>query len=223
LRQWLRDHPKRELEEGRRIIEQIGKGLRAFHRLEMLHQDLKPENIMIDFSGHVKLVDFGSTRVGGIAEIATPIKRVDRLGTRNYCAPEYLRNQPGTMASDIYSLGVIAYELLTGHLPYGEMPREGANPKFLRRLRYTPARDHNPAIPGWVDGALLKAVRLDPKQRYAELSEFLHDLRYPNTQLIREDHRPLLERNPVAFWRGLAIILLVVNLILGYLLLHSPS
>jgi eukaryotic-like serine/threonine-protein kinase len=218
LRQWLRDHPKRELEEVRRIVEQIARGLRAFHRLEMLHQDLKPENIMVDFSGHVKLVDFGSTRVGGIAEIATPIERVNLLGTRNYCAPEYFRNQPGTTASDIYSLGVIAYELLTDRLPYGEMPRDAANPKFLQRLHYTPAADQDPAIPEWVDGALRKAAHLEPKQRYSELSEFIYDLRHPNPAFANSAPRPLLERNPVAFWRGLAILLLFINLVLFYLL-----
>ena len=217
LRQWLHDHPERTLEETRGIVEQIAKGLRAFHRLEMLHQDLKPENVMLDSAGQVKLVDFGSTRVGGIAEIATPIERVNLLGTRNYCAPEYLRNQPGTAASDIYSLGAIAYELLTGRLPYGEMPGDGANPKILRDLRYTPATDYNPAIPKWVDGALRKAAHPDPTQRYGELSEFLHDLRHPNSQLVREDRRPLLERDPLAFWRGLALVLLVLNLMLLYL------
>ncbi|HYY16490.1 MAG TPA: serine/threonine-protein kinase, partial [Gammaproteobacteria bacterium] len=218
LRQWLRDHPKRELEEMRRIVEQIARGLRAFHRLEMLHQDLKPENIMVDFSGHVKLVDFGSTRVGGIAEIATPIERVNLLGTRNYCAPEYFRNQPGTTASDIYSLGVIAYELLTDRLPYGEMPRDAANPKFLQRLHYTPAVDRDPAIPEWVDGALRKAVHLDPKRRYSELSEFIHDLRHPNPAFANSAPRPLLERNPVAFWRGLAITLMLLHVVWLYLL-----
>jgi serine/threonine protein phosphatase PrpC len=218
LRQWLRDHPKRELEEVRRIVEQIARGLRAFHRLEMLHQDLKPENIMVDFSGHVKLVDFGSTRVGGIAEIATPIERVNLLGTRNYCAPEYFRNQPGTMASDIYSLGVIAYELLTDRLPYGEMPRDAANPKFLQRLHYTPTVDRDPAIPKWVDGALRKAVHLEPKRRYSELSEFIHDLRHPNPVFANLAPRPLLERNPVAFWRGLAITLILLHLVWLYLL-----
>jgi serine/threonine protein phosphatase PrpC len=218
LRQWLRDHSKRELEEVRRIVEQIARGLRAFHRLEMLHQDLKPENIMVDFSGHVKLVDFGSTQVGGIAEIATPIERVNLLGTRNYCAPEYFRNQPGTTASDIYSLGIITYELLTDRLPYGEMPRDAANPKFLQRLHYTPAVDRDPAIPKWVDGALRKAAHLEPKQRYSELSEFIHDLRHPNPAFANSAPRPLLERNPVAFWRGLAILLLFINLVLFYLL-----
>lgn len=218
LRQWLRDHPKRELEEVRRIVEQIARGLRAFHRLEMLHQDLKPENIMVDFSGHVKLVDFGSTRVGGIAEIATPIERVNLLGTRNYCAPEYFRNQPGTTASDIYSLGIIAYELLTDRLPYGEIPRDAANPKFLQRLHYTPAADRDPAIPKWVDGALRKAVHLEPKRRYSELSEFIHDLRHPNPAFANSAPRPLLERNPVAFWRGLAITLMLLHLVWLYLL-----
>jgi serine/threonine protein phosphatase PrpC len=218
LRQWLRDHPKRELEEVRQIVEQIARGLRAFHRLEMLHQDLKPENIMVDFSGHVKLVDFGSTQVGGIAEIATPIERVNLLGTRNYCAPEYFRNQPGTTASDIYSLGVIAYELLMDRLPYGEMPRNAANPKFLQRLHYTPAVDRDPAIPKWVDGALRKAAHLEPGQRYSELSEFIHDLRHPNPAFANSAPRPLLERNPVAFWRGLAIILTLLHLVWLYLL-----
>ncbi len=218
LRQWLRDHPKRELEEVRRIVEQIARGLRAFHRLEMLHQDLKPENIMVDFSGHVKLVDFGSIRVGGIAEIATPIERVNLLGTRNYCAPEYFRNQLGTTASDIYSLSIIAYELLTDRLPYGEMPRDAANPKFLQRLHYTPAVDRDPAIPKWVDGALRKAAHLEPKRRYSELSEFIHDLRHPNPAFANSALRPLLERNPVAFWRGLAITLMLLHLVWLYLL-----
>ncbi|HEX2200593.1 MAG TPA: protein kinase, partial [Gammaproteobacteria bacterium] len=148
----------------------------------------------------------------------TPIERVNLLGTRNYCAPEYFRNQPGTTASDIYSLGIIAYELLTDRLPYGEMPRDAANPKFLQRLHYTPAVDRDPAIPKWVDGALRKAAHLEPKQRYSELSEFIHDLRHPNPAFANSAPRPLLERNPVAFWRGLAILLLFINLVLFYLL-----
>ncbi len=220
LRQWLHDHPAPGLDQARGIIDQIAKGLRAFHRLEMLHQDLKPENIMIDRQGHVKLVDFGSTRVAGVAEIDTPIERVNLLGTKNYTAPEYLRNQPGGTASDIFSLGVIAYELLTGKLPYGEMPERWPERKSSGGLTYIPATDHNPLIPRWLDGALRKAVQLDPKQRYGELSEFTFDLSHPNPSLIREDYRPLIERNPVAFWRGLAVVLLVLNLVLLYLIIR---
>lgn len=221
LRQWMRDHPSPDLETVRGLIEQIAKGLRAFHRLEMVHQDLKPENIVIDPLGNVKLVDFGSTRVAGFAEITTPIERLHLLGTKNYTAPEYFCNQPGTSASDVYSLGVIAYEMLTGRLPYGEMPANWPTAKSLTGLTYTPATDHNQAIPRWVDGALRKAVHPDPKQRYNELSEFLYDLRHPNQQLIKAGYRPLLERNPVAFWRGVSIILLLLNLLWLYLLAHQ--
>ncbi|MGH8582242.1 MAG: protein kinase domain-containing protein [Gammaproteobacteria bacterium] len=219
LRQWLRDHPSRKLEEVRGIVEQIAKGLRAFHRLEMLHRDLKPENILIDLSGQVRLVDFGSARVGGIAEIATPTERANLLGTRNYCAPEYLSNQLGTTASDLYSLGVIAYELLTGRLPYGEMPQPGtANPRRLQGLEYRPATAWDPTIPAWVDGALRKAVQLDPERRYHALSEFIYDLRHPNADRVSQVPRPLIERNPLAFWRGLAIMLSLVIMYLLFLL-----
>ena len=73
----------------RGIVEQIAKGLRAFHRKEMLHQDLRPDNIMIDKTGTVKIIDFGSVRVAGVAEAAPPTDRDDILGTAQYTAPEY--------------------------------------------------------------------------------------------------------------------------------------
>ncbi len=213
LRQWMHDHGgDRRLEEVRKIVDQIARGLQAFHRLEMLHRDLKPENIMIDEAGHVKLVDFGSARVPGIAEIASPIERVEHLGTRNYCAPEYFLNEPGTTASDVYALGVIAYELLTGALPYGEPPLAGG--RAPRSLPYIPATDHNPGLPRWVDGALRKAVHRDPKRRYQEVSELIHDLRHPNAALVDQTPRPLLERNPVAFWRTSTLVLFVLVLYL---------
>jgi serine/threonine protein phosphatase PrpC len=221
LRQWLHEHPHRDLEQVRGILDQIVKGLRAFHRLEMLHQDLKPENIMIDRQGTVKLVDFGSAAIAGMNEITLPFERLQQLGTKNYCAPEYFRNDRGTMLSDLYSLGVIAYELLTGRLPYGELPEPWPSARAIAQLKYRRATDHDSRIPQWVDGALRKAVHLDPQQRYAALSEFLYDLRHPNQYLVQADHRALLERNPAAFWRGLAIVLLVINLMLCYWLINS--
>jgi serine/threonine protein phosphatase PrpC len=110
LREWMDSHPKPYIREVRLIIEQIAKGLRAFHRMEMLHQDLKPENIMIDRSGTVKIIDFGSVKIAGISEI-TPLDRQEDnvLGTLNYTAPEYHLGQRGTVKSDLFSLGVIVY------------------------------------------------------------------------------------------------------------------
>ena len=210
LRQWMRDHPTPELEEVRLLIEQIGKGLQAFHRLEMLHQDLKPENIIIDKSGTVKLIDFGSTKVAGIAEISTPVMQTNLLGTKNYTAPEYANDQPGSNRSDIYSLGVITYEMLSGKLPFGEMPSNWKTENLKESMKYTPLTDYSPFVPKWVSATLRKAVHPNPNKRYEELSEFLYDLRHPNPELSVEDYRPLLERDPIRFWKGLSFILFLI-------------
>ncbi|WJW76170.1 bifunctional protein-serine/threonine kinase/phosphatase [Thiohalobacter sp. IOR34] len=210
LREWMHDHPGPSLTAVRDIVTQIAAGLRAFHRLEMIHQDLKPENILIDEQGTVKLIDFGSTKIAGIEEISMPFGRDNLLGTRHYTAPEYLQGYPASNVSDIFSLGVISYEMLTGQLPY----KAELRPRNLQRVRYRPARQFNPEVPAWMDAALQKATRIDPERRYRLLSEFVHDIGQPNTQLQRDEIPPLLERNPVAFWRGLAIFLLLANLAL---------
>ncbi|MGH8658138.1 MAG: protein kinase domain-containing protein [Gammaproteobacteria bacterium] len=218
LRQWMRDHPAPSLEAVRGLVEQIAKGLRAFHRLEMIHQDLKPENIMLDLAGTVKLVDFGSAKVAGVAEIATPVAREQLLGTKNYVAPEYLLGQLATQRSDIYSLGVIAYELLTGQLPYRVSFPEWEKKPDLRRFSYRPLTTFRPDVPLWIDGALRKAVQPDPAGRYEALSELLYDLRHPNPKLCDNGRSPLIERNPVAFWRGLSGMLFLLVICLFYLL-----
>ena len=218
LRQWMSDHPRPPLTEAREILAQIACGIRAFHRLDMLHRDLKPENILIDRDGTVRIIDFGSTKIAGIAEIASPVEQTDLLGTKNYTAPEVLRGEPATTSADLFAFGVIAYELLTGRLPYGERLGREINAKAMARLRYVPARSERPDLPIWVDGALEKAVRLDPKRRYMVETELPYDLSHPNPEFIERHNRPLLERNPVGFWRGAALLSLFANLVLLYLL-----
>ncbi|HED39564.1 MAG TPA: bifunctional protein-serine/threonine kinase/phosphatase, partial [Chromatiales bacterium] len=181
LRTWIDDHPECTLPEVRNIVEQVAQGLRGFHRLEMLHQDLKPENLMIDEHDTVKIVDFGSTRIAGIQEISAPIERGKLLGTFDYAAPEYFLEQPASNRSDIFSLGVITYEMLTGgHLPYGKP----LSKNILKHVAYIPAKTHNSSLPEWVDGALKKATHLKPERRYQLLSEFIHDLQKPNHELV---------------------------------------
>jgi len=208
------DHPNPGIMEVRNIIDQISQGLRAFHRLEMIHQDLKPENIMIDQYGVVKIIDFGSTKIAGIEEITSPVERVSLLGTVNYTAPEYLRNEMPSNRSDIFSVGVIAYEMLTGELPY----KERAFTKKINRLDYIPATERNAEINDWVDGALKKAVDPDTHRRYGTLSEFIQDLTKPNTSLISTAALPLMERNPVVFWRTISLALFISNLFLIFYL-----
>jgi len=218
LRDWMNQHSKPDIKDVRLLVEQIATGLRAFHRLEMLHQDLKPENIMLDASGKVRIIDFGSTKIAGIAEIYSPIERLNLLGTRNYTAPEYLLSQPGSNRSDIFSLGTICYELLTGKLPYGHSLENADNPRTIAKLTYQPCTQHNPMIPLWMDRTLRKAVHPDPQQRYGTLSEFVHDLAHPNPEFMKDQKRPLLERDPTEFWRLLAVAMVLTNLVLVYFL-----
>ena len=216
LTQWMIDNPKPHLETVREIIEQIAKGLRAFHRKEMLHQDLRPDNIMIDKAGTVKIIDFGSTRVAGVAEGLPQNKGEDILGTAQYTAPEYFLGERGSTNSDLFSLGVIAYQMLTGNLPYGAGIARASSRSQMGKLTYDLATESNGDIPVWVDGALRRAVHLNPNKRYEALSEFLHDLRNPNPRYLRSI--PLAERNPLLFWQVISFVLFGLNLVLLFLL-----
>lgn len=209
LTQWMVDNPRPYLETVRGIIEQIAKGLRTFHRLEMLHQDLRPENIMIDATGTVKIIDFGSTRVAGIMEIASAIERSDLLGTVQYTAPEYLLGESGSTRSDMFSLAVITYQMLTGALPYGAQVASCRTRAAQNKLSYRSIRDRDRdrAVPAWIDDVLRKALHPDPYKRYEDLSEFVFELRQPNQAFLNKARPPLLERNPVMFWKGVSVAL----------------
>ncbi|MGV8843525.1 MAG: protein kinase domain-containing protein [Pseudomonas sp.] len=213
LAQWMRDHPKPELSSVRSIVTQLAKGLQAFHRLEMLHQDLRPENIMIDASGTLKIIDFGSTQVAGLLEMSDANDPQPILGTEQYAAPEYFLGDNGSARSDIFSLGVITYQLLTGQLPYGTQVSRARSPAAQRQLHYISARSAERPIPAWFDEAIAKAVHPDPNKRYAELSEFTYDLHQPNQAFLRKNRPPLLERNPVAFWQVLSLLLSVALIV----------
>jgi len=214
LTQWMVDNPKPDLETVRGIIEQIAKGLRAFHRLEMLHQDLRPDNIMIDSTGTVKIIDFGSTRVAGIMEIASSNQQNNILGTAQYTAPEYFLGERGTTRSDLFSLGVITYQMLTGNLPYGVEVARCKTKAAQNKLHYKTVLDDEQEIPVWFDDVLKKAVHPNPYKRYGELSEFIFDLRQPNKVFLNKTRPPLMERNPVLFWKSTSLILAAIVLYL---------
>ncbi len=214
LTQWMRDNPKPDLETVRGIVEQIAKGLRAFHRMEMLHQDLRPENIMIDSTGTVKIIDFGSTKVAGISEITSPIERANFLGTMQYTAPEYMLGQEGRPNADLFSLAVITYQMLAGKQPYGAQVAKATTKSAQNKLKYNPLPHDERHIPLWIDGALKKALHPDPYKRYSEITEFLFDLRHPNKVFHNETRPPLLERDPVVFWKGVSFVLSIIIVLL---------
>jgi serine/threonine protein phosphatase PrpC/ribosomal protein L39E len=209
LTQWMIDNPKPSLQSVREIVGQIAKGLQAFHRLEMLHQDIRPENIMIDTSGVVKIIDFGSTKVAGLMEMTHSIEHQNILGTAQYTAPEYFLGEVGAPRSDLFSLGVITYQMLTGKLPYGAEVSRSRTKSAQNKLRYHTALHDEREIPVWVDETLKQALHPNPYKRYQELSEFIYDLSQPSKAFLSKAKAPLLERDPVVFWQSISVILVI--------------
>lgn len=204
LAQWLRSQPRPGLDAVRRIVDQVAKGLRAFHRLEMLHQDVRPENVMIDAAGNARIIDFGSVSVAGVVEMVSHDEDWTLQGAALYAAPEYFLGERGTVRSDVFALGVLTYFMLTGELPYGVGIPRAAGRAAQRRLAYTPAREHDPSIPAWVDAALHKALQIDPRRRYEDVAEFVYDLHHPNSAFAERRRTPLIERTPLLFWKAVS-------------------
>ena len=210
LTQWMIDNPEPELETVRGIVEQIAKGLRAFHRQEMLHQDLRPDNIMIDKTGTVKIIDFGATKITGVAEAARPGGRNDILGTAQYTAPEYFLGDSGSPRSDMFSLGVITYQMLTGKLPYGAEIAKIRNEIAAWQAEIHFRDRRSPRDSGMDRWRARKAVHPDPIRRYQSLSEYTFDLRRPNPNYLNASATPLIERNPLLFWKCTTAILAII-------------
>ncbi|ABV87137.1 bifunctional protein-serine/threonine kinase/phosphatase [Shewanella pealeana] len=221
LTEWMRLNPKPEIQQVLRILSQVVVGLRAFHRKETLHQDVKPDNILIDKNGQVKIVDFGACFIKGIAEISTPFIRDIPLGTADYSAPETLLRYPVNAKADLYSLATIAYEMLTGELPFNGKQAQCKIDKDFKKLNYTPSFVCNPLAPIWMDNAIRKGLNFDASMRQADISEWMHEMNSPVEYWYRPaEKKTLITRDPLVFWQGLTAIL---GLIIILILLFLPS
>jgi serine/threonine protein kinase len=171
---------------------------------------------MIDRTGTVKIIDFGSTKVKGVTEVAPAGSQDDILGTVQYTAPEYFLGESGSSRSDLFSLGVITYQMLTGRLPYGADVAKVRTRSQQRKLKYSSALDDSCEIPAWIDGVLRKVVHPDPYKRYEELSEYVYELRHPSKDHLNASPTPLIERNPLLFWKCVSIVLAFIIVLLLY-------
>ncbi|MGC3986117.1 MAG: protein kinase [Pseudorhodoferax sp.] len=215
LAQWMTDHPRPGLDSVRGLVAQLAKGLQALHGREMLHQDLRPENVMVDRSGTVKIIDLASAHVAGLAEAAPALRDARIAGSLQYTAPEYFVGGQPTAVADLFALAVLCYQMLCGQLPYGlEVTRLRA-PADLKRLRYVPLRHHRPELPAWLDAVLHKALQPDPARRQEAVSEFVHDLHRPGAALLRTRAMPLVERHPVLFWQVCTVVLGLATVVLA--------
>jgi serine/threonine protein phosphatase PrpC/predicted Ser/Thr protein kinase len=219
LRQWMYDNPDPDFETVREIARQMVVSVRALQRLGMVHRDLKPENFLIDRRGRVKLIDFGTVQVGSLAEIHSPLGESCPVGSVDYIAPEYLLGERGTHCSDIFSLGVIVYEMLTGRLPFKVSAIPQASRRHFEQWCYYSAQRARQGIPPWLDLALKKATSPAPQRRYAAMSEFIRDLSVPNQSMVDSlEAAPLLERNPIRFWKLATLVLMSVVIVQAVLL-----
>jgi serine/threonine protein kinase len=207
LEQWIAHHPQPDVHDVVQLVRQVGRALQALHRRETLHQDVKPANVMLASDGTAKLIDLGSCRVAGILEIGPALMREPALGTLQYSAPEYRLNVAADRRSDTFSLGCLCYEMLTGKHPYGEAYETATTREQFGRLRYRSASTLNALVPPWLDGAIERAVQLEPDQRHAELADLLHDLEHPNPRYIRQGPLGLRERAAVRPWQALSALL----------------
>jgi len=217
---------RRILDEGRipreraiLIAKEVLKALSYIHENGVVHRDLKPENIMVDDNGHIKLIDFGIAGDAASRRL-TYANFTATLGTPDYISPEQVKGKRGDGRSDIYSMGVILYEMLTGKLPFsGPSPLAAMNDRLLNPP--VPPRVADPSLSPELQEIIYRALERDPKNRYAHASEFLRDLEHP--EQVGVEDRPEIHNwqkrksqlaRKILYYGALAMIPVVVLLVM---------
>lgn len=188
------------------------KGLAALHRLDVAHRDIKPANLHLGADGKLRILDLGVASCPGCPAGT----RGETPGTPSYMAPELFSGGEAGRAADLYAAGVTLYHLLTRKYPHGEI-EAFQHPRFGDPAPPTRVR---PDIPGWLENLLLKACAREAETRFETAEEFLLALeRGDAAGLARPRATPLAARDPLRFWQGVAVIALIFNFLLLFLLL----
>jgi serine/threonine protein phosphatase PrpC len=198
--------PMLGLEEGRNIAIKLARAIDALHRANIIHRDIKPDNVILERDGSLKLIDLGVVRVPGLEDTAPE----SIPGTAGYMAPEMYDGEAGNESTDIFSLGVTLFRAFTGEFPYGN-PDAGpprGRPKALSKLR--------PDLPGWLEALLARAVAIDPADRFGDVIEFAVEMEAGPVRVPVEERRPrtFYERAPIRFWQGISALLALALLLL---------
>ncbi|WP_238063473.1 bifunctional protein-serine/threonine kinase/phosphatase [Psychrobacter sp. Ps3] len=191
------------------LLTKIGMAVRVMHRNYLLHQDIKPENILLTQSGAVKLIDFGSASSSILKDSTRPPN-----GDLHYAAPEYYTDAPKGVHSDLFSIAVIGYELLTGELPFSSQDLMNPSASLIvpaERLRQN-------RVPAASQQALMRALHSSTQARYQAIGEFLQDFSPDNSNDIR-DPEPLIVRHPLLVWHSICFIqfVIIISLLIYFL------
>jgi serine/threonine protein phosphatase PrpC len=203
----LTRRPSVGLEEGRNIAIKLARAVAALHRADIIHRDIKPDNVILEPEGSLKLIDLGVVRVPGLED--SPPENIP--GTPAYMAPEMFAGEPGNEATDLYALGVTIFRTFTGEFPYGNAdatsPPRRERPKALSALR--------PDLPAWLQAVLGRAIAIDPAERFRDVTEFAVEMEAGPARSAVVVRRPLTfyERAPVRFWQGVAALLALALLL----------
>ncbi|MDE2600493.1 MAG: bifunctional protein-serine/threonine kinase/phosphatase [Rhodocyclaceae bacterium] len=207
LRQGRRWSPAEVEELGIRLL----KGVSALHRLDIIHRDIKPDNLHLGSDGRLRLLDLGVAASDG-----QDFNEINNPGTPSYMAPELYAGAGASVASDLYACGVTLYELLTRKYPYGEI-EPFQKPRFGDPV---PPVRYRPDIPEWLEAVLLKAVARDITDRFETAEEFMLALERGAHRPLRVPRKtPLLKRDPNLGLKLLAAVSLTANVLLLYLYL----
>ena len=202
-----------------RIAIEVLDALDYIHAHGVVHRDLKPENIMVDANDNIKLIDFGIAGDSNARRL-TYANFTATLGTPNYISPEQVKGKRGDGRSDIFAMGVILYEMLSGKLPFsGPSPLAAMNDRILNYPM--PPSVADPSISPQLQEVIYRALERDPKNRYARASEFAHDLEHMD-QVGVEDRIELRDwqkrkshlTRKVLYYGGLALIPVVILLLM---------
>jgi serine/threonine protein kinase len=226
LRQVIFENRKMPPERAIKIVVQICKALDHIHSHGVIHRDLKPENIMVDEHDNIKIIDFGISANSGARRI-TFAKLTDTMGTPDYISPEQVKGGRGDARSDVYAVGVMLYEMLTGSVPF-----TGANAFVIMNDRLlndpVPPRELNPDLSPQLQEVLYRALERNPRNRYPSARDFAYDLEHLD-QVGVEDRPELINwrkrRSPwarrILMYIGLALIPVIIFGLLLYVARHA--
>jgi eukaryotic-like serine/threonine-protein kinase len=225
LRQILIEQKKLPIDRAIHITLGICEALEYIHSKGVVHRDLKPENIMVDSEDRVKLIDFGIAGSEGMRRL-TFARLTAAMGTPDYISPEQVKSKRGDARSDVYALGVMLYEMLTGDVPFhGPSAFAIMNDRLLNNP--VPPRELNPEISPQLQEIIYRALERNPANRYASAREMAHDLRDPSQVGVAE--RPelrdwKLRRSPrsrqILFYIFVAMIPIVIFGFMLFVALH---